>query len=81
MLTDDLFDRTSNPIPKSGAESGAASSGSGPKSDASEKTEDSSENPETKKDAVIRVLSEEIEVVGGGFEPPTHGFSVHCSTN
>jgi hypothetical protein len=81
MSTDDLFDRASDPIPKSAAESAAVSSRNGPKSDASEKTEDSSENPETKKDAGIRALSEENAVVGGGLEPPTHGFSVHCSTN
>ena len=29
----------------------------------------------------LRVVAGEREVVGGGFEPPTRGFSVHCSTN
>jgi hypothetical protein len=29
----------------------------------------------------FRVVVKNCEVVRGGIEPPTHGFSVHCSTN
>jgi hypothetical protein len=30
---------------------------------------------------MIEVVHKTLMVVWGGIEPPTHGFSVHCSTN
>ena len=81
----DIVDRPKTRSSKSGAESGAVSSRNG------------SQAPETSPlyKKVIETANEaspgdfqgllenatNCEVVRGGLEPPTHGFSVRCSTN
>ena len=47
------------------------------RSDASDKKRNNPRNVRTKRG----ILPAQKEVVRGGIEPPTHGFSVRCSTN
>ena len=76
MLTDDMYELVTNPK--------SAAQGSGKWQNGSEANEPMPERQE-KKAAVstdkTRGNAADNEVVRGGFEPPTHGFSVHCSTN
>jgi integrase len=73
--TDDLAARLSPPLSpvgdrrRSGVESGAAMSGKGSEENHPQKLDDSG------------VSQGETEMGRGGIEPPTHGFSVHCSTS
>ena len=74
MLTDDIVER----VTQRAAESAALSSGTG--QNAAESSKPSIDTAKEKTPQNVGFAGSN-EVVRGGFEPPTHGFSVHCSTN
>ena len=86
ILTEDLFDRVTGRTDAVGfrraAESAAVSPGKAlqrsemPSDDADNRARKNSGDQRENADG-----SEFLLVVRGGIEPPTHGFSVHCSTN
>ena len=74
MLTDDIVER----VTQRAAESAALGSDIEPnQAQATKRPVDQAQ----KKTSANTGFTEVSEVVRGGFEPPTHGFSVHCSTN
>ncbi len=94
MMTDDMLNAVSHPVEnplrttvpaaelKSGAKSGAERGRNGVKCSANRNLpfEDGDEKSHVSPDETRENVAD-YEVVGGGLEPPTHGFSVHCSTN
>ena len=78
MLTDDVIDRATGLNQKSASKSASLCSGIGRNvAESRNQIENVSgqQSPENTGNAVFK------EVVRGGIEPPTHGFSIHCSTN